>query len=111
MTEALALHEEVLSMSRQLGDVNGIAASQWDLAQIYLQQRDAEQALPCLQESFQLLQQSGWVDGECGRSDIGVYLVAGWLVGGRNESITHQPASVSEVGKIRRSGADSGLVG
>ena len=43
-----------LEVSKQLGDLDGIAAADWDLARIDLAREDYESALPRLMESFQI---------------------------------------------------------
>ena len=42
-------------MNKQLGDLDGIAAATWGLAQIDLAREDYQSALPRLVESFQIL--------------------------------------------------------
>ncbi|WP_218030010.1 hypothetical protein, partial [Pseudonocardia hydrocarbonoxydans] len=63
LDEAVALQEKRLEVNRNLGDVNGIAAASWDLAQIDLQRENYQSAFERLVESFQLLVQLQRVDG------------------------------------------------
>ncbi len=52
--EAAELQRKRLEVNRQLGDLDGIAAAQWGLAQIDLARQDVQAALPRLIESFQI---------------------------------------------------------
>ncbi|WP_435863450.1 hypothetical protein [Streptomyces prunicolor] len=53
--EALELQLKRLEVNEQLGDMEGIAAANWDLARIDLSRQDFEAAVPRLFTSFQLL--------------------------------------------------------
>ncbi|MFC8720630.1 tetratricopeptide repeat protein, partial [Kitasatospora sp. NPDC057198] len=53
--EAVELHLKRLQVNEQLGDINEIAAANWDLARIDLNRRDLQAAIPRLVTSFQLL--------------------------------------------------------
>ena len=53
--EAVELHLKRLQVNEQLGDVDGIAGANWDLARIDLSRQDLEAAVPRLITSFQLL--------------------------------------------------------
>ncbi|MFF4270439.1 CHAT domain-containing protein [Streptomyces sp. NPDC001536] len=53
--EALELQLKRLEVNEQLGDMDGIAAANWDLARIELSRRDLNAAVPRLVTSFQLL--------------------------------------------------------
>ncbi|MPY34371.1 CHAT domain-containing protein [Streptomyces adustus] len=53
--EALELQLKRLQVSEQLGDMDGIAAANWDLARIDLNRQDRDAAVPRLVISFQLL--------------------------------------------------------
>ncbi|MEV6499322.1 CHAT domain-containing protein [Streptomyces prunicolor] len=53
--EALELQLKRLEVNEQLGDMDGIAAANWDLARIDLTRQDFEAAAPRLVTSFQLL--------------------------------------------------------
>jgi tetratricopeptide (TPR) repeat protein len=53
--EALVLQLKRLEVNKQLGDMAGIAATTWDLAQIDLSRQDFDAAMPKLISSFQLL--------------------------------------------------------
>ena len=53
--EALELQLKRLEVHEQLGDMDGIAAANWDLARIDLARQDFEAAAPRLVTSFQLL--------------------------------------------------------
>jgi tetratricopeptide (TPR) repeat protein len=52
--QAAELQRKRLEINKQLGDLDGIAAASWDLAQIDLARKDYEAALPRLMESFQI---------------------------------------------------------
>jgi tetratricopeptide (TPR) repeat protein len=52
---AAELQRKRLEVNRQLGNLDGIAAAQWDLARIDLTRKDYEAALPRLLESFPIL--------------------------------------------------------
>ena len=52
--EAAGLQRKRLEVNKQLGDHDGIAAADWDLAQIDLARKDYRAALPRLMESFQI---------------------------------------------------------
>ncbi|WP_416959602.1 CHAT domain-containing protein [Streptomyces sp. Agncl-13] len=52
--EALELQLKRLEVNEQLGDMDGIAAANWDLAQIDLSHQDLDAAVPRLLTSFQL---------------------------------------------------------
>jgi hypothetical protein len=47
------LQHRRLEVNKQLGDLDGIAAADWDLARIDLAQEDYQSALPRLIEPFQ----------------------------------------------------------
>ena len=53
--EALELQLKRLDVSEQLGDMDGIAGANWDLARIDLIRQDLDAAAPRLVTSFQLL--------------------------------------------------------
>ena len=53
LDEAAALQGRRLEANRKLGDLDGIAAASWNLAQIDLAQKQYESALPRLMESFE----------------------------------------------------------
>ncbi|WP_432033190.1 tetratricopeptide repeat protein [Streptomyces antibioticus] len=53
--EALELQLKRLEVNEQLGDMDGIAAANWDLARIDLSRQDLNAAVPRLVTSFQLL--------------------------------------------------------
>jgi tetratricopeptide (TPR) repeat protein len=61
--QATELQYKRLEASRQLGDLDGIAAANWDLARIDLGQENYQSALPRLIESFQILHQLQRPDG------------------------------------------------
>ncbi|MEW2387064.1 CHAT domain-containing protein [Streptomyces venezuelae] len=61
--EALELQLKRLEVNEQYGDMDGIAATNWDLAQIDLSRHDPDAALPRLGTSFQLLLQLQRPDG------------------------------------------------
>ncbi|WP_203832878.1 tetratricopeptide repeat protein, partial [Actinoplanes lobatus] len=50
--EAAALHTKRLRVCEQLGDLEGVAAAKWGLAQIDLARENYEDALPRIMESF-----------------------------------------------------------
>ncbi|MGW1490551.1 tetratricopeptide repeat protein, partial [Streptomyces sp. NPDC002402] len=52
--EALELQLKRLEVNEQLGDMDGIAAANWDLARIDLSRQDLDAAVPRLVTSFQL---------------------------------------------------------
>ncbi|MCX3286230.1 CHAT domain-containing protein [Streptomyces sp. NEAU-H22] len=52
--EALELQLKRLEVNKQLGDMDGIAAANWDLARIDLSRQDFDAAMPRLVTSFQL---------------------------------------------------------
>ncbi|MFC9261326.1 CHAT domain-containing protein [Streptomyces hydrogenans] len=52
--EAVELNLKRLEVNEQLGDIDGIAAASWDLAQIDLSRQDLQAAEPRLVRSFQL---------------------------------------------------------
>ncbi|WP_405628282.1 tetratricopeptide repeat protein [Streptomyces sp. NBC_00016] len=52
--EALELQLKRLRVNEQLGDMDGIAATNWDLARIYLDREDFDAATPRLVTSFEL---------------------------------------------------------
>ncbi|TCB97234.1 tetratricopeptide repeat protein [Micromonospora zingiberis] len=62
-TEAAALQTERLRANERMGDLDGIAAAKWGLAQIDLIQENYEAAFPQLVESFQILRQLHRPDG------------------------------------------------
>jgi hypothetical protein len=57
------LQHKRLEVSKQLGDLDGIAKANWDLAQIDLVREDYQSACPRLVESFQILRQLRRPDG------------------------------------------------
>jgi len=61
--EAAELQHKRLEVSKQLGDLDGIAKANWDLAQIDLVREDYQSACPRLVESFQILRQLRRPDG------------------------------------------------
>jgi len=61
--QAALLHHRRLEVNRRLGDSDGIAAATWDLAQIDLEWRDYQAAVPRLIESFQAFRQLQRADG------------------------------------------------
>ncbi|MFF8534201.1 CHAT domain-containing protein [Streptomyces sp. NPDC015532] len=61
--EALELQLKRLEVNEQLGDMDGIAAANWDLAQIDLIRQDLDAAVPRLVTSFQLFLQLQRPDG------------------------------------------------
>lgn len=61
--EAAELQHKRLEVNKQLGDLDGIAAATWDLAQIDLTREDYESAFPRLAESFQIFSQLQRPDG------------------------------------------------
>ncbi|MQY15185.1 hypothetical protein SRB5_53630 [Streptomyces sp. RB5] len=61
--EARELHLKRLEANEQLGNVEGIAAANWDLAGIDLSRQDLADALPRLNISFQLLLKLQRADG------------------------------------------------
>ena len=52
--DAAQLQGKRLEINEQLGDLDGIAAANWDLAQIDLAREDYQAAFPRLMESFQI---------------------------------------------------------
>ena len=52
--DAAELQRKVLDVNRQMGDLDGIAAADWDLARIDLARENYQSALPRLVESFQI---------------------------------------------------------
>jgi hypothetical protein len=63
LDEALALQEESLAANRQLGDIDGIAASLWSIAQIELKRKKFELAFPRLEEAWPLIVKLGHPNG------------------------------------------------
>ncbi|MEU6822427.1 CHAT domain-containing protein [Streptomyces atriruber] len=61
--EALELQLKRLEVNEQLGDMDGIAAANWDLAHIDLSRQDFDAAVPRLATSFQLFLQLQRPDG------------------------------------------------
>ncbi|MEU4447439.1 tetratricopeptide repeat protein, partial [Actinosynnema sp. NPDC023926] len=61
--EAVELQLKRLETNKLLGDLDGIAAANWDLAQINLSQQDPESATLRLIESYTVLQQLQRADG------------------------------------------------
>src|SRR5262249_61820734 len=61
--EAAELQGKRLEVHKQLGDLAGIAAADWDLARIDLARKDYQSALPRLMESFQILGRLQQPDG------------------------------------------------
>jgi hypothetical protein len=57
------LQRRRLEVHRRVGDLEGIAAASWGLAQIDLDREDYESALPRLVESFQIFGRLEWPDG------------------------------------------------
>jgi tetratricopeptide (TPR) repeat protein len=53
--EAAELQNKRLEVHKQLGDLDGIAGADWDLAQIDLDRQDYRSAFPRLVESFQIM--------------------------------------------------------
>ncbi|MEV7287092.1 CHAT domain-containing protein [Streptomyces sp. NPDC093252] len=61
--EALELQLKRLEVNKRLGDVDGVAAANWDLARIDLGREDRDAAVPRMTTSFQLLVQLQRLDG------------------------------------------------
>ena len=61
--EAAELENKRLEVSKQLGDLGGIAAASWGLARIDLARQDYQSAFPRLVESFQILGRLQQPDG------------------------------------------------
>ncbi len=57
------MREEGLATGRRLGDIDGIAASLWSIAQIELERKQFERALPRLSEAWRLVVKLGRPDG------------------------------------------------
>jgi tetratricopeptide (TPR) repeat protein len=83
---ALAIQEERLKVNRQLGDAGGVAAAQWDIAQILLARDRIVDALPCLSESWALFEKLGRAEGIAvvGRQFGQILLAAGHRAEGRD---------------------------
>uniref|UniRef100_UPI00356B0278 tetratricopeptide repeat protein n=1 Tax=Amycolatopsis kentuckyensis TaxID=218823 RepID=UPI00356B0278 len=61
--EATSLQLKRLETNTGLGDLDGIAAANWDLATIHLAQQDHESAAPRLIESYTILRRLRRADG------------------------------------------------
>ena len=70
--EAAELQGKQLEVSKQLGNLDGIAAASWALAQIDLAREDYKSALPRMMESFQIFGRLQRPDG---------IAVVGWTLG------------------------------
>ncbi|MFP4310243.1 MAG: hypothetical protein ACLFQQ_23770, partial [Desulfococcaceae bacterium] len=63
--EALKLQKERLKTNKRLGDLDGIAAASYDIAQIEIQQQDWQSAFEHLSESYTINMKLGRLDGIC----------------------------------------------
>jgi tetratricopeptide (TPR) repeat protein len=64
LDRALALYQESLQLSEQIGDLQGKAASLHEMAQVYRTRGDLDRALALYQESLQLSEQIGDLQGK-----------------------------------------------
>jgi tetratricopeptide (TPR) repeat protein len=79
--EAAVLHRKRLEVNKQRGDLDGIAAADWDLARVDLAQENYDSAFRRLLESFQILSQLKRADGV---AVVGRTL--GWLLLAANQT-------------------------
>ncbi|MDH3662462.1 MAG: tetratricopeptide repeat protein [Alphaproteobacteria bacterium] len=80
--EAIKLQNERLETNRRLDDPDGIAAAQWDLAQIELSQERINDAVPRVVEAYTLFEKLGRVDGI---AVVGVLFGQILMAGGQQE--------------------------
>ncbi|MGA2826055.1 MAG: CHAT domain-containing protein [Streptosporangiaceae bacterium] len=81
--EAAELQRKRLEVNKQLGDLDGTAAADWDLARIDLTRQDYKSALPRLIESFQIL---GHLQRPDGIATVGITLGQLLMAAGQTDS-------------------------
>ncbi len=78
LDEARKLQEINLDLSRQLQDPDAVAGAQWSLAQIDMEQKKFDEALPRVSDAYQLLDKLGRLDGLAAVGvAFGQFLIAG----------------------------------
>ena len=88
-------------MTKQLGDLDGIAAAHWDLAQIDLARQDYQSATPRLFESFQITRQLQRADGIATvGTTLGALLLAAGLTDLAHQVLDESLTAATKIGHL-----------
>ncbi|MGZ9930638.1 CHAT domain-containing protein [Streptomyces sp. NC-S4] len=99
--EARELQLKRLEVNEQLGDMDGIAEANWDLAQIDLRRQDLEAAVPRLVTSFQLFVKLQQPDGiAIGGAMLGQLLLASGERGQARQVFQASRAAAVKIGLV-----------
>jgi tetratricopeptide (TPR) repeat protein len=97
--EAAELQRKRLEVCKQLGDLDGIANSDWGLAQIDLAREDYQAAFPRLVESFQILGRLQRPDGfAVVGATLGRLLIAGGQTDQGRQVLGDSLAAAAKIG-------------
>ena len=99
LEEAAELQRRRLEVNRQLGDLDGIAAASWDLAQIDLARQDYQAAFPRLAEAYQAFSRLQRPDGVAVvGSTLGQLLTAAGQPGQARQVLTASRNAATKIG-------------